>query len=485
MTAVGNEATLKYDQRFFLALAAMGKDAWNAWRRDRANAQVGVTFADVNFSEAPGDEINFEGFDFGDYANFSNCSWRGFNLAKWSSLEPPLRQPRVFTSTAFQPGRAYFHGAAFGRGANFSRAHFGDWASFSGVTFGQDADFTGTVFGDHTTFDDAAFAIMADFTNAAFGISSFCGAGFELLTKFNQTHFNAYVDFSGKTKEQLDYNAHRRNEDEKLRRCFSFISFAGAIFDGEANFSNRAFERNADFTLTQFYSPPNFELVTGAGRIDLTGAQFGFVPSKNFFHLTHDSKIPVRFRALRLFMEETKNHDLERDIYIEERKSERGVYLWQRWEELKKAPWTARGPIFLKLFTHLCWIVVMFLYWALANYGRSFTLPAIWLGLSVPIFHWGYEAALAPLALQASSAYTAKYTHALWMVTLGNAVPLIGATTIDDRVKAFLFCPSGNADCLPPIPPDGYQLIVLTQNLLSIALVFFIGLALRNYFKIR
>jgi hypothetical protein len=86
---------------------------------------------------------------------------------------------------------------------------------------------------------------------------------------------------------------------------------------------------------------------------------------------------------------------------------------------------------------------------------------------------------------QTSALGAAKYAHAVWMVALGNAVPFVGPLTIDGRVKEFLFCPSGNADCLPPIPPDGYQLLVLGQNLLSIVLVFFIGLALRNYFKIK
>jgi hypothetical protein len=40
----------KYDQDFFLALAAKGKDAWNAWRRDPANKYVRVTFAGIDFS---------------------------------------------------------------------------------------------------------------------------------------------------------------------------------------------------------------------------------------------------------------------------------------------------------------------------------------------------------------------------------------------------------------------------------------------------
>jgi hypothetical protein len=57
--------------------------------------------------------------------------------------------------------------------------------------------------------------------------------------------------------------------------------------------------------------------------------------------------------------------------------------------------------------------------------------------------------------------------------------------TIDIKIKEFLFCPNNAASCLPPIPPEGFQFLVIFQNLLSIILVFFIGLALRNYFRIK
>jgi hypothetical protein len=38
---------------------------------------------------------------------------------------------------------------------------------------------------------------------------------------------------------------------------------------------------------------------------------------------------------------------------------------------------------------------------------------------------------------------------------------------------------------IKPIPPEGFQFLVIFQNLFSIICVFFIGLALRNYFKIK
>ena len=62
-------------------------------------------------------------------------------------------------------------------------------------------------------------------------------------------------------------------------------------------------------------------------------------------------------------------------------------------------------------------------------------------------------------------------------------MPFVGPLTIDAEIKKFLFCP-GFGSCLP-IPPEGLQFWVLFQNLFSITLVFFIGLALRNYFKIK
>ena len=92
----------------------------------------------------------------------------------------------------------------------------------------------------------------------------------------------------------------------------------------------------------------------------------------------------ARFRKI---AEETKNHDLERDLYIEERKAERGVYLRQRWEELKKEGWKNWPRNVVRLAIHGFWIFIMFLYWALADYGRSFVRPFVWwLALSVSFF---------------------------------------------------------------------------------------------------
>jgi len=101
----------KYDQEFFLALAAKGKDVWNAWRRDPANKNVRVTFTAIDFSEAPRDQIDFSGFEFGDFADFSACNWRGVG---WSDIGGDVEK--------FAWRRACFTGAAFGDFAIFTGA---------------------------------------------------------------------------------------------------------------------------------------------------------------------------------------------------------------------------------------------------------------------------------------------------------------------------------------------------------------------------
>jgi hypothetical protein len=190
------------------------------------------------------------------------------------------------------------------------------------------------------------------------------------------------------------------------------------------------------------------------------------------FH-AEDSQIPVRLRAFRKIVEETKNHDLERDLYIEGRKAERGIY-WR---------WPRSAAHF---FAHSLWMIVMGFYWALSNYGRSVALPSMWLIASgFSFYYWGYPAVLAPVMPQSGTPDAEKCDHALGMLALGNAVPFVGPLTIDIKIKEFLFCPNDAASCQPPIPPEGFQFLVIFQNLLSIILVFFIGLALRNYFRIK
>jgi hypothetical protein len=174
-------------------------------------------------------------------------------------------------------------------------------------------------------------------------------------------------------------------------------------------------------------------------------------------------------RAFRKIAEETKNHDLERDLYIEERKAERGVYLnqllerdeldnklraiadqkkhvWLEWRlqrRARNAHWLeilAKPDKIARLIAHLLWIVIMGAYWAFANYGRSFLLPLAWLGLSGYVFYRLYLWILSPKMVKAGPLDIDNHKHAVQMLAFGNTVPFVGPLTIDSDIKKFLFC---------------------------------------------
>jgi hypothetical protein len=235
-----------------------------------------------------------------------------------------------------------------------------------------------------------------------------------------------------------------------------------------ADFSGRSFKRIAVFTNARFLSPPIFD---DAARIDFTGARIGFV-APGRLHWTSKTEVPASLRALRKLAEETKNHDLERDLYIEERNAERGVYLRQQWEELRRAPIMEQPRIAARLVVHCAWIIVMFLYWVFADYGRSFVRPLAWLFVSVFIFHFGYALILAPFKQKVDPANKDYYDRAVCMLALGNAVPFVGHLSIDAGIKKSLYCPGDVCGERSPIPPLAVQVLVIVQNVASIALIF-------------
>jgi hypothetical protein len=229
--ADAEDPSKKYDQAFFLDLATQGKDAWNAWRRNPANKDMHVTFAGIDFSEAPRDQIDFSGFNFCDYADFSRCPWRG---AKWAEIKED--------SHAFRPGRACFTGTVFGRGANFTgaafnhgahftRAAFGPWANFTVAAFDDHANFAGAAFGDDANFTGAAFGDDANFTGTAFDWgANFSGVTFSRLARFNGVIFKGLVTFTGKFAEELarEFASTHKMDEEACKALEKRLKEAGS-----------------------------------------------------------------------------------------------------------------------------------------------------------------------------------------------------------------------------------------------------------------
>jgi len=228
----------------------------------------------------------------------------------------------------------------------------------AGADIGKYTTFSGTVFGDKAIFDDTVFKGPIMFTGQSVELWSGVPEGMQEINAIARRKLEIYL-------------AKLLSRFGSSRNRFITISFSRACFEGEANLSGRTFEGDADFTNARFYRPPDFDVATKDARLDFTGAHIGFVSPRKL-PWTEDGRIPVRLRRIRKIAEETKNHDLERDLYIEERKAERGVYWRQLLDKLEKAPILEKPPIFMRLVVHCAWIIVMFGYWALADYGRSF-----------------------------------------------------------------------------------------------------------------
>lgn len=331
---------------------------------------------------------------------------------------------------------------------------------------------------------------------------------------FSNCLFYGFVDFS------TSINAYERASRVQLYYSFGDVDFSYSKFYGITKFSNRHFGRSANFSKVIFKIPPDFSGSTGFGNFDLSGCRVTFDYGESVIcpSWTAESRIVVRIREFRSSVELVGNQDFAADLFIEERKAERGV-VWHHLSDAKD--WGG-------LVTHGFWIIVMGAYWALSDYGRSFLRPTVWLGASIPAFDFLYEHlltdrretagkearkaveqswdgkdALAQVKALRKAECTAlrDYDATVWQLALSNTVPFVGPLTIDADAKKFLLCgtwpgakveASGAAttasvvvELCRPIPPPGYQLTMISQNLFSIILVFFIGLALRNYFRLK
>jgi hypothetical protein len=265
-----------------------------------------------------------------------------------------------------------------------------------------------------------------------------------------------------------------------------------ARFGGTADFSGRSFSDECNLTGTRFSQPPKFDDCDNIGHIDLYGTSIRFsglvegigrhfrVPG-----WTTDSNVAIRLRALRRLADEIKNHDLERDLYIEERKAERGIVLASYWQE----GWTAL--VKARFLSHWLWITVMGGYWLLGDYGRSFVRPILAIIASVFLFQALYFAVLP----KPSAAGSRDFNDAVWTFAVANAVPFVGALSLEKEVKTTLVCGGRPTDstkaqsisnCAPvPLPSFSFQLIILGQSIFSVICVFLAALALRNFFKLR
>ena len=210
----------------------------------------------------------FRGADFHDRADFQVVDFRG-----WA----------VFKGADFQ-GEADFRGADFQRWADFQVVDFQGEAVFRGADFRGWAVFKGADFRGWAVFRGADFHDRADFQVVDFqGGAAFRGADFQGEADFRGADFQGEADFQGAARPRLSAAASRRprrkneanekasgptppGDDDANERVdantFQWVNFAGARFGWrgrqKADFSNRKFLDQTDFSKAIFFGEPVF-----------------------------------------------------------------------------------------------------------------------------------------------------------------------------------------------------------------------------------
>lgn len=445
-----------------------------------------VSFNDANFGDG---DVSFVGAKFGDgYVGFHNANFGVgdvvFKVAKFGDGNV------IFTGAKFGDGNVSFYDANFGDGnVDFDRAKFGDGnVEFRGAEFGDgDVSFIGAKFGNgHTVFSRTKFGDGdVEFGLAKFGdgVVNFTGAKFgggdvgfnavkfgEGNVLFNQAEFGEGDVAFGYAIIEGAFII------KNLKNCslIKSLNFNFSTFNGPVNIEDNEFNCIPDFTNTKLTNQLNLEhFQTTPNKKNhsnllipvfvffykaLWGQSLKFSYKKRAIKLARkftifnktiisDKKDISRIRRLKELAETNKHHKLALDLHVEEIKS-------SRWIET-----TSKRTLFAE-----------YLFQVFGDFGRSLQRP--FLGL---ISTW---VAFTPVYFYASNmgGESFKKLSDSAVFSFAQMLPLapISRDAKKETLKSLY-----NDDM-----PNWIIGIAGFQSLISIALVFLIGLALRNRFRI-
>jgi uncharacterized protein YjbI with pentapeptide repeats len=408
--------------------AKLGAEAWNQWMR----SGPGGTRPDADFSEATLDDIDFSGFQFPQVCTFEGAVFR----------EPARFQKAVFRQ------QAIFKKARFHDEARFTQTSFAGRAQFRGAKFAK-GDFGGANFSQKANFSDACFKGSAAFPKAAF----------EKGGEFRRATFEGIADFDGiRVSGDLFFSYARLQDGFSLdsatlqgRVHFFYAEFSGdcrfvaSRFNGpRTGFDDSTFDRVPDLRSTFFAVPPSFH------HVDIGYARAPTLAGR-LFNLAQNQRDGAKYRRLKQLAFEAKDHERELNFFILEQRA-------KRWHEYR-----GLGRILLDLAYD--WI---------SEYGRSIIKPvACLLALTLISF-----LSIAQAFVATWSELLAKSAPIL-VLAATNSTLLIGSDKWLLREKAVkALYVDGNSFGLYG------ELLAYGQSALSLLLLFLIGLALRNRFRI-
>lgn len=424
--------------------------------------------------------INAKWARFGDWVDFTKATF-----GNWVSFDnATLGIVASFHKATFGYGASFhkvtfgyrdsFHKATFGYRASFHKATFGNVASFDSATFSSEANFEQATFGDLALLDHATFGDSANFTNATFGNkASFYkatfggGASFDEVTfgvgaRFVEVTFGSVpkfykATFVGRASFDKATFGYWTSFDEAI--FGDMASFDEAIFGEGAKFINTTFGKFTSFRDSQFGAGLKFDKTDFNGPAKFHNAEFHSDTSFDDadFALPQNDE-PVRaseyqsaFRVLRQHMEKLGNYG----------QAHKFARLEMRAREMRHG--SKDVPFWVRTLSRM--------YGLFSDYGQSAMRPIFWL---LGLFGM---AVIAYLVL--------GWPHG----TLGDAIGVAFQSSLPPISFAISEFYAGTTD---PIflnqlyaHPFLTRAVMVSHGTLSIALVFFLLLALKRRFQLR
>jgi hypothetical protein len=441
----------------------------------------------------------------------------------------------VFLDAATFTGEVNFSNASFRADLSFASATFCESVDLSGSDvlgkcLGSGAHFLGPLtvtarrFADEVILSQAEFAARASFAKTQFqGHTSFLDARFSDPALFGSCSFDDVATFeAAKFHDGVAFReAKFRQEASFDRAVFSGAAdFQSALFDSQSSFDHCDFERGADFQSAEFAKQASFEDAEFQDTSSFESAQFrevGHFSRANFLakspsFLGVDQKTTLIFRETTFATPTGTSEELEHYTALKQLAESQGHYsqaLDFHAKELEARQRSKTEGSSRRLVT--------LLYGLLSDYGRSFTRP-FWclLGLTALTFlialsnaamnvparcpgaetaSWISELARSNRPCQAQKPsvylspepdlartllYPSGFRAAVEMSMVGGLGVVEGGTPRERRQEAINLRLFGD-----PLEPGLFRAFNFIRTLLSVALIFLIGLGLRNSYRVR
>ncbi len=386
-----------------------------------------IQFGDNSFFNHSkfGNHVTFEKSKFGNNSSFENALFGEFPNFSHTQFNYGV----IFIRCQFTD-MTTFENAKFGDNANFESANFGEMVSFEHVKFEYETVFSYAKFGDGASFHHAQFGGWETFYCTQFGYNC----------SFENAIFKDGVSFKDKAFQNLNSSFIKRTGS---------LCFDCTVFEASVDFTDRQFGADSSFNFTKFLGPAIFHGSTFHSSIRFDEAEFSVVPG------THYTKNPETyqsaFQTLRLHMEKLRNHAQENKFSkLEMQARERRV-------GSKDVPWWVR---YLSKG-----------YGLFADYGQSAWRPFLWL-IGFYLLAAGLYASIVGNWPIPGDAFSVAFQYSLPPVSTFAAQFFAGEVD-QSFINALLDHPFLT------------RLVMVSHGVTSLALVFFLLLALKRRFQIR